>query len=143
MHIEEELREEKLEAQGRDSARAIGPESLEGVPARRPSALNCRNSSSIFVAIDTWCFKLCLTGNTPCLSDCCHSRKMQKKKELAWGTKLCSKHCLMMIVMNSKEGKDLFRKSIICYQIYSPIYSQLVLPCHIAKNVRDTVKEAI
>lgn len=26
---------------------------------------------------------------------------------------------------NSKEGKDLFRKSIICYQIYSTIYSQL------------------
>ena len=48
---------------------------------------------------------------------------------------------MTMIVMkqqqqhkNSKEGKDLFRKSIIRYQIYPAIYSQL--DCFKAKASR-------
>ena len=46
---------------------------------------------------------------------------------------------MTMIVMlqqhkNSKEGKDLFRKSIIRYQIYPAIYSQL--DCFEAKASR-------
>lgn len=32
---------------------------------------------------------------------------------------------IVIVMKNSKEGKDLFRKSIIRYQIYPAIYSQL------------------
>jgi hypothetical protein len=47
-------------------------------------------------------------------------------------------HGLQYEKENSIEGKDLFRKSIICYQIYPTIYSQLEVASSSSSLIRNT-----